>query len=105
MTTDRGQFAATVLALTGLLAIPVNAEDLSQAEALALRRQGAILPFEQIMAAVYERRPGATVVEAELSNENGRYIYEIEIFTADDQLRELELDASTAEVLEDEPED
>jgi uncharacterized membrane protein YkoI len=105
MTIDRRQFAASVLALTGLFAGPVSAEDLSQSEALELRRQGTILPFEQIMAAVYERRPGARVVEAELSNENGRYIYEIEIFTADDQLRELELDARTADVLEDEAED
>jgi len=103
MTTDRK--LRSVMVLAGLLSVPVSANDLSQAEALELRRQGVILPFEQIMAAVYERRPGAKVVEAELSNENGRYIYEIEIFTNDDQLRELELDASTAQVLEDEAED
>jgi uncharacterized membrane protein YkoI len=94
-----------LLALAGLLHGPASAGDLSQSEALELRRQGAILPFEQIMAAVYERRPGARLVEAELSNENGRYIYEIEIFTIDNQLRELELDASSAQVLEDEAED
>lgn len=106
MTTIEQQLrAVAALALAGLLAGPASADDLSQSEALELRRQGTILPFEQIMSAVYERRPGARVVEAELAGENGRYIYEIEIFTADEQLRELEVDARTAEVLGDEPED
>ena len=93
------------MVLTGLLAGPVSADDLSPSEARALRRQGTILPFEQIMAAVYDRQPGARLVEAELASENGQYIYEIEIFTADEQLRELEVDARTARVLEDEADD
>jgi len=104
MTIDHRHYLVTLL-LAGLLGGPVGADELSPSEALALRRSGAILPFEQIMAAVYERLPGATVVEAELARENGRYIYEIEVFTADERLRELELDARTAEVLEDKPED
>ena len=105
MTIDPRPRAVALLVLTGLLAGPAGADDLSQSDALELRRQGTILPFEQIMAAVYERRPGARVVEAELSSNHGQYIYEIEIFTADNQLRELEVDARTAEVLEDEAED
>ena len=102
---DRRGRGVTALVLAGLLSGPASADELSQSEALELRRQGAILPFEQIMAAVYERRPGARVVEAELSREGGQYIYEIEIFTADEQMRELGVDARTGEVLEDEAED
>lgn len=105
MTTDQIHRVFTALVLTGMLVTPVGAGDLSQSEALELRRHGTILPFEQIMAAVYERLPGARVVEAELAKEGDRYIYEIEVFTVDDQLRELELDARTAELLEDELED
>lgn len=105
MTTKRQSCAAISLVLAGWLVAPVSAGDLNQSDALELRRSGVIRPFEQIIATVYDRWPGATVVEAELSKEEGRYIYEVEIFTSENQSRELELDASTLEVLEDEPED
>jgi uncharacterized membrane protein YkoI len=45
------------------------------------------------------------LLEAELEREEGRYIYEIEILTRGGQVRELEVDATNAKIIDDEEED
>lgn len=82
-----------------------GARDISQDEALALRREGRVSPFEQLLAAVSARYPGLRVLEVELEEESGRFIYEMEVLTADGVVREIELDASSGEILQDELED
>jgi len=84
---------------------PTLAGGVSQQDVLELRRSGAILPFEEILGFVYQRYPGAAIVEVELEEEDGQLIYEIEIYTAEGQLRELELNARDGRILEDELED
>jgi len=49
-----------------------------------------------------QRHPGAHLLEAELEEEDERYVYEIELLTGEGVARELELDARTGEVLKDE---
>ncbi len=48
------------------------------------------------------RYPGARLLEAELEEEDDRYVYEIELLTADGVARELELDARDGRLLKDE---
>ncbi len=94
--------------LIGLLlsiAFSSSARDLSHDEALRLRREGLILPLEQLLQVALQRYPGAMLLEVELEEEHGVLVYEVELVTVDGIVRELELHATTAEVLKDEVED
>ncbi len=95
---------AVALLLCGVSLTPL-ARDISQDEALRLRRAGELLPFEAVLAVVLGRYPGASLLEVELEEEGGRYIYELELLTAGGDVRELEIDARSGAVLQDEAED
>jgi uncharacterized membrane protein YkoI len=95
-----------LILLSGLLLIPAaGADELNPDEVLELRRAGALLPLEQLLSEVQRRYPQARVLEVELDRENTRYLYEIEILTATDTVRELEFDAVSGALLDDELED
>ncbi|MBE7375839.1 PepSY domain-containing protein [Pseudomonas lopnurensis] len=85
-----------------LAATPVASRDLDQDEALRLRREGLIMPLENLLQRALERYPGARLLEAELEEEDGLYVYEIELLTAEGVARELELDARDGRLLKDE---
>lgn len=93
------------LLLAALLCSAASARDISQNEVLELRRSGALLPFEQLLKSIETRYPGARILEVELDEDDGIYLYEIEILTGDDRVRELEVDASNGTILTDELED
>lgn len=85
-----------------LAATPAASRDLDQDEALRLRHEGLILPLEQLLQRAMKRHPGARLLEAELEEEDGIYVYEIELITGDGVARELEFDARTGGLLKDE---
>ncbi|MCQ4313651.1 PepSY domain-containing protein [Pseudomonas stutzeri] len=85
-----------------LAATPAASRDLDQDEALRLRREGLIQPLESLLQRAMQRHPGARLLEAELEEDDGLYIYEIELLTAGGIARELELDASDGRLLKDE---
>jgi uncharacterized membrane protein YkoI len=82
-----------------------NTDELNQDEVLALRRSGAVAPLQQILQSLAQRYPDLQVLEVELEADHGKYVYEIDILTGDDSVRELEIDAMSGEILEDEAED
>ncbi len=95
----------TVLALGAalLLALPVssvagNEEDHERARAAVLR--GDALPLDQILARL-PLREGERLIEVEFEREDGRWVYELEFIGADGRVRELEVDALSAAILED----
>lgn len=94
-------FLATPLALL-LAATPAASRDLDQDEALRLRREGLIMPLETLVQRAMERYPGARLLEAELEEDDGIYIYEIELLTTNGIARELEIDARDGRLLKDE---
>jgi len=49
--------------------------------------------------------PGSTLLEAELEEEDGVLVYEVEILTTSGVVRELELDARNGNILKDEEDD
>ncbi len=98
---------AALLMVLGMVtqAAWVQARDLDQDEALQLRREGVILPLEQLLQSAMQRYPGARLLEAELEEDDDVLIYEVELLTTDSVVRELELDARSGELLKDELED
>lgn len=79
-----------------------QARDLDQDEALRLRQQGTILPLEQLMELALGRHPGSRLLEAELEEKHGEYVYEFELLTAEGIVRELKFDARDSRLLKDE---
>lgn len=93
----------SLLSLSLFVSHPVKAD--SDAErARLLQQQGKILPLEQVITAAMAVKPGQ-ILETELDEEDGRFVYELEILDEAGQVWELELDASTAELIELENED
>lgn len=83
----------------------VQARDLDQDEALNLRQRGVILPLEQLVDLVLGRYPGARLLEAELEEKHGVYVYEFEVLTTEGVVRELKFDARDSRLLKDEEDD
>jgi len=63
--------------------------------------KGLIRPLAEILASV-EDELGGEVVGVEFEHEDGRYIYEFEIVSPSGRLREVYVDAMTAEILQNE---
>jgi uncharacterized membrane protein YkoI len=76
----------------------LQADDDSE-RARLLKQQGKILPLEQVISAAMAIKSGQ-ILETELEEEDGRFIYELEILDESGQVWELELDAVTAELIE-----
>jgi len=60
--------------------------------------QGKILPLAEILERLKDQLAGR-VIETELENEGGRYLYEIKVITAAGVVMEIEVDATTATIL------
>ncbi|MGE6792811.1 PepSY domain-containing protein [Pseudomonas guineae] len=105
MTTTAWLTRALLAVLLLTLALSSSARDLDQDEALRLRREGLIMPLEQLLQIALLRHPGAVLLDVELEEEDGVLVYEVELLTEQNIVRELELHAITAEVLKDEVED
>ncbi len=82
-----------------------SAEDIAQADALQLQQQGKILALEKILTLIENRHPKFSLLEVELEKDEGVYIYEVELSTRDGVIRELEIDAATGNILQDEEDD
>ncbi|UUY07668.1 PepSY domain-containing protein [Pseudomonas sp. J452] len=102
MKTLTALFTTVVLVTSAGLA---QARDLGPDEALKLRDAGTIQSFEKLNAAAIAKHPGATVEDTELEHEHGRYIYQVELRDAQNQQWDLELDATTGQVLQDHRDD
>lgn len=87
------------------LSFTAQARDLDQDEVLRLRKEGLILPLEQLLQPALARHPGAKLLEAELEEEDDVLVYEIEILTPSGVVRELEIDARDGRILKDKEDD
>jgi len=96
------KFIALVLVL---FCSGVGARDLDQDEALKLRQQGVILPLERLIEHAMGLHPGAKLLEAELEEKHGIYVYEVELLTVEGVVRELKFDARDSRLLKDEEDD
>lgn len=94
--------AIAALASTSLIA---HARDLGPDEALRLRDAGTIKSFELLNQTALARHPGSRIEETELEDEYGRYIYQIELRDPQGVQWDLELDASSGEILKNQQDD
>lgn len=78
---------------------PADPQNLRQ-----MRESGQILPLEKISAAAKAIKPGE-ILETELEQKAGGYVYEVEILDAAGQVWELKLDAATGKLIKMESED
>jgi uncharacterized membrane protein YkoI len=92
-----------LLALVALVAASpgvVSADDEDDHErARAAVLRGEALPLDAILARL-PLREGERLIEVELEREDGLWVYELEFLGPDGRVRELEVDARTATVLE-----
>ncbi|KAB7520446.1 peptidase [Flagellimonas olearia] len=94
-----------LVALLCVCSLSSAADDISQDEALQLRQQGEIVAFSSLLETLKLRYPQGRVLEVELERDDGQLIYEIELLTGDRVVREIEMDARTGQVLDDERDD
>ncbi len=60
--------------------------------------RGEILPLAEALARLQDQHPGR-VVEVELEQDDDMLIYEVELVTRDGRLIEVEIDATTGQIL------
>lgn len=82
-----------------------SARDLGQDEALRLRERGEILPLEEILKFALERYPNSKLLEVELEEKQGAYVYEVELVTPQRVVRELKFNASSGNLTKDKEDD
>lgn len=90
-----------VAALLMLLLCGVATADEDPARARDLVEAGEILPLEEVLSSVRGER-NWRLLEAELEREGGRWIYEFELLDERGRVHEIEVDARSGEILEEE---
>ena len=82
-----------------MIACPlVTYADVDIDEIRDLRRSGQLVSLESLIVQVRNDYPGE-IIEIELDDEDGQYIYEVEVIGENGSEIELEINASTGEVL------
>lgn len=99
---ERGEYAVEILRADGsqvrLMLDPVSGQ--AQLDAGRGKTLDALLTMQEVLAQVQREYPG-TLLDAELDrDDNGRWIYEIELHTPRGRILELIIDATTGTVLD-----
>jgi len=91
----------TILSIVLLSSIPVTiyADDDDHERAKQLMETGDILPLENILNNARDVYSGK-IIEVELESENGQLIYELEILDKNGKVWELQFDAYTGKLLD-----
>lgn len=90
-------FIVSTLAATAGIA---QARDLGPDEALKLRDAGTIQNFEKLNETALAKYPGGKIEDTELEQEHDRYVYQVEVRDAQGVQWDVELDASTGQILQ-----
>lgn len=87
------------LGIVASLALPRALADDDQSLARRLSAAGQILPLEKIIARATAIKAGK-VLETELEDKKGRYVYEVEVLDSQGEVWEVKLDARTGALIE-----
>lgn len=94
--------AAVLVAVTGAA---FAGDDIGPDQAIKLLQEGKIKSFEELNGAAQAKHPGATITETELENEYGRYIYKVELRDSQGMKWDVDLDATSGDILSDKRDD
>lgn len=86
--------------LSAFAAVPVIADDIGHAEAMDLVEKGTIKDPRELNKAALELHPGANIVDTELENEYGKYVYKLELRDSANVEWDVAIDAENGAVLE-----
>ena len=90
-------FATVALALTaGIAQADVRPDHIP-----GLIKSGEITSFEKLNQAALDKHLGATILDTELDHSYGKLVYEVELRDSKGVKWDVDLDAKTAEVLQD----
>jgi len=92
-----------IVLLLGLTPVLAPADD-DHERARQLKELGQILPLQQILKSAQAEHPGR-VIEVELDDDDGRYVYEIELLDEHGEVWELYFDATNGKLIKRERED
>jgi len=91
-------FLVALALLGGLNTTSARSRDDDHVRALQAVQAGQVLPLRSVLERLEREHPGQ-VLEVELEEDAGRWVYEIKLLQAGGQRIKLELDAKTGEVL------
>ena len=92
-----------IAALLGVAAAgTVYADDVPHQQVPQLVKDGTIQSLETLDKVALDKHPQAQITDTDLENEYGRYIYQVELRDAQGQEWDVDIDASTGDVLKDE---
>ena len=100
MTLTRTTLIATLLGVA--TAGTVYADDVPHQQVPQLVKDGTIQSLETLDKVALDKHPEAQITDTDLENEYGRYIYQVELRDAQGQEWDVDMDASTGDVLKDE---
>jgi uncharacterized membrane protein YkoI len=103
MSARKLMFITAILSLTSTGI--AYADDVGPDQAIKLRKEGKIQPFDKLNEAALAKHPGATVEETELEKERGGYVYEVELRDTKGVEWKVKLDAASGEIISDRQDD
>ncbi|MCP1505815.1 putative membrane protein YkoI [Pseudomonas marginalis] len=90
----------TVLVAAGIVAsLAAQAQGVDPDKPLRVPGTVTIVAFDQLEATALALHPGSTLLDTDLDEEYGKYLYQVELEDADGIEWEVELDALTGHVL------
>jgi uncharacterized membrane protein YkoI len=89
----------SLLCLTAVLAMPPAHADSDHDRARNAVQAGQVLPLKTVLDRLEREHPGQ-VLEVELEQEDGRWVYEVKLLQTGGRLVKLELDAASGELLQ-----
>jgi uncharacterized membrane protein YkoI len=95
------RFPFAILGIGLLTATAAFADSLGADRVRALVERGEILSLEEILKR-NEVRVGGRIIEIEIEQKRGTYVYEIKVLGPDGRYRELKIDARTGVLLREE---
>jgi len=98
------KFVLAFIFIMSLILLANVQADVKQNKAIQLNHQGVIMSLQQIIDKATAIQPG-NILETDLDEEDGIYIYELEILDDNGLVWELEFNAQSGELLEIEQED
>lgn len=87
------------------LATSLAFADIRIDEAVKLQESGKIKSFDELNQVVLKHHPDANITDSEVEDAYGRYVYQVELLDKSGQEWDLDIDATSGEVLKSQKDD